>query len=183
MSENNNPYTTPEAAVAVDDDATYEPKFLSISGRIGRLRYFAYVFSSTILLNLLALALLLAVSSTVGEDAGIATILTVILYYIGPAIPAFIFAIRRLNDLDKTGWLSILFIIPLINLLLGLYLLFAGGTKGSNSYGPAPAPNTLGVKIVALLLPIAIIGILAAIALPAYNDYVEKAEAQMMLEQ
>ncbi len=184
MSETNNPYTTPEATVAVMDDETYQPQFLSVSGRIGRLRYLAYVTGSTLLLNLLAMALLMAVPSTAGDGAGIAIIFTVILYYIAPAIPAFIYAVRRLNDLDKTGWLSMLFFIPLINLLFGLYLVFAGGTKGSNSYGPAPSANPLGVKILGLLLPIiAIIGILAAIAIPAYQSYVETAQAQMMLEQ
>ncbi len=180
MSEANNPYTTPEATVAVMDDATYEPSFLSVSGRIGRLRYLAYVIGSTLLLNLLAMALLLAVPTTAGDGTGVAAISAIVLYYIAPAIPAFIFAVRRLHDLDKTGWLSALFIIPFINLLLGLYLIFASGTKGANSYGPAPAANTTGVIIGGLLLPIAIIGILAAIAIPAYNDYVEKAQAQMM---
>ena len=179
MSETNNPYTTPEATVAVMDDETYQPKFLSVSGRIGRLRYLAYLMGSALLLNLVA-ALLLGSLTTAGDDTGIAVTLTVILYYIAPAIPAFIYAVRRLHDLDKTGWLSVLFIIPIINLLLGLYLIFASGTKGANSYGPAPAANTTGVIIGGLLLPIAIIGILAAIAIPAYNDYVEKAQVQMM---
>ena len=57
--------------------------------------------------------------------------------------------------------------------------LFKGGTQGENNYGNPPPPNTTGVKILALLLPIiALIGIAAAIALPAYQQYVNQAQMQ-----
>jgi uncharacterized membrane protein YhaH (DUF805 family) len=45
--------------------------------------------------------------------------------------------VRRLHDQDKTGWLALLGLIPLINLVL-LVFMFLEGTKGSNQYGPDP---------------------------------------------
>ncbi len=181
MSETNNPYTTPEATVAVMDDETYQPKFLSASGRIGRLRYLAYAIGSVFLLNLLSGVLLTVLAVGTGEVMAVTS--AVVLYYILPIIPAVIYAIRRLNDLDKSGWFSILLFIPLVNFLLALFLIFAGGTKGTNRYGPAPTANTPGVIIGGLLLPVAIIGILAAIAIPAYNDYVAKAQQMQMMQE
>jgi Tfp pilus assembly protein PilE len=50
------------------------------------------------------------------------------------------------------------------------------GVQGPNRFGNPPPPNTLGAILLALVLPlIAIIGIIAAIAIPAYMDYVERA--------
>ncbi len=46
--------------------------------------------------------------------------------------------IRRLHDLDKSGWFALIFIIPLIGFLFSLYLMFAKGTDGSNQYGADP---------------------------------------------
>ena len=53
---------------------------------------------------------------------------------------------------------------------------FKGGTEGSNDHGAPPPPNTTGVRILALVLPILyFIGILAAIAIPAYAEYTRRA--------
>ena len=46
--------------------------------------------------------------------------------------------IKRLHDLDKSGWYSLLMIIPFLNFLVGLYLTFAKGTEGPNTHGEDP---------------------------------------------
>ncbi|HEU4590743.1 MAG TPA: hypothetical protein VFS13_07530 [Steroidobacteraceae bacterium] len=54
--------------------------------------------------------------------------------------------------------------------------IFKRGSAGPNQYGAPPLPNTTGVKILGLLLPIVfVIGIVAAIAIPAYADYLRRA--------
>ena len=46
----NQPYQAPNADVAVaGNQETYQPKFLSLSGRIGRMRYFVYAAGLTVL--------------------------------------------------------------------------------------------------------------------------------------
>lgn len=47
-------------------------------------------------------------------------------------------AIKRLHDINMSGWWYLIFLIPYINLIFGLYVLFADGTKGPNNYGPDP---------------------------------------------
>ncbi len=47
-------------------------------------------------------------------------------------------AIRRLHDLDHTGWLCLLAFIPIIDLCLVIYLIFKKGTEGDNRYGSSP---------------------------------------------
>ena len=77
---------------------------------------------------------------------------------------------------NRSGWWFLLFLVPLINLVMTIYVIFFSGTQGPNNFGPAPVANTLGVKILALTLPvIMVVGILAAIAIPAYQDYIMRA--------
>ena len=38
--------------------------------------------------------------------------------------------VKRLHDLDKSGWLILLMFVPIVNALFGLYMLFADGTVG-----------------------------------------------------
>ena len=62
-----------------------------------------------------------------------------------------------------------------------LYLLFAPGNADANEYGPPPGPNSIGVKLLAWIPALFfIIGIVAAIAIPAYSGYSAKARAEQM---
>jgi curved DNA-binding protein CbpA len=46
--------------------------------------------------------------------------------------------IKRLHDLNNSGWLSLLQLIPFVNFVFGLYLLFSDSNKGPNKYGEDP---------------------------------------------
>lgn len=46
--------------------------------------------------------------------------------------------VKRLRDTDKSGWLLLLGLIPIVNFALGLYMPFADGTVGPNRYGQDP---------------------------------------------
>ena len=54
------------------------------------------------------------------------------------AVPGFMLMIRRLHDLDRPTWWCIGAFIPIVNFVMGLYLLLAEGTRGPNQYGPDP---------------------------------------------
>jgi amino acid transporter len=97
--------------------------------------------------------------------------------YIAMIVMSVMIAKRRLNDLNRSGWWFLLFIVPLINFVMAIYVIFFPGTEGSNNFGPAPERNSLGVKFLALMVPVVFIGvgILAAIAIPQYQDYVMRA--------
>lgn len=45
---------------------------------------------------------------------------------------------QRLHDLDKSGALIPVMLIPVVNVLFLLVLIFKVGTKGDNQYGPDP---------------------------------------------
>ncbi len=63
--------------------------------------------------------------------------------------------------------------MPLVNFIFW----FIPGTDGENEYGMKTPPNGVAVTILAMIMPVVFItGILAAIALPAYSDYVKRAQ-------
>jgi uncharacterized membrane protein YhaH (DUF805 family) len=162
---------------------------LSPSGRFGRLSYLGWnmlmSFSILIIIGIIAAFSpgLLADPTTMTGSSMLATVLIGIAYIVLLYF-SFVFTIRRLHDRNHIGWLSLLILVPGINLVFILYLIFAKGDDRSNQYGPRR--NAKGwEKVLAwfyiLIFPLAI---LAAIALPAYQDYVTRAQqAQIEIQQ
>ena len=128
--------------------------------------------------SLLAFAAIMVIGGLLAVISPALMAVAAILYIPMLAI-SFILCARRLNDLNHSGWWSVAMLVPFVNFLLGLYLLFAPGTAGSNNYGPAPSANTRGVVIAAWSIPVlsVVIGIVAAVSIPAYQDYVKRAQA------
>jgi len=127
----------------------YEPSIFALSGRIGRLRFLAYSLVITLLNIKLVTLVEIQYSSTSNT----------LLYttYIAFLMLHFIVATRRLNDMDKSGWMSLLLFIPIANLALSLYLLFNPGTSSPNRYGAMPAPaNNLGLGVFIVIVLVAI---------------------------
>ena len=169
-----NPYQPPRAAVADIDRASGEVQPINLwsaRGRIGRLRYIAYLGASYLLL--------LPVVFVAGLIAGVAqsTVLATVLFgVVGIAytVWAIMMMIQRTHDMGWNGWSVLLAIIPFVALIW----LFKAGTPGANEYGAPPPPNSRSVKILAWVFPaFFVLGILAAIALPAYQSYVLRAKS------
>ena len=187
-----NPYSTPQSPFDADEE-TYEPHVLSFDGRIGRLRYLAYsipwgllTWVAFLVLGIVAAIVVPAFASGSEAAAGIIGIVAALVMVVIAYIPVFGLAKRRLNDMNQSGWLSLILIIPFVNFIFLLVLLFAPGTQGTNRYGPQPCENSGLVIVGALFFPlsfVAVIGILAAIALPAYQDYTVRAQITDALNQ
>jgi len=171
-----NPYNAPTADLSqvADSGSTYQPQFMTIHGRIGRLRYLAY----TSVASLAILAVMMVVMVGLGSISIQAAMLPLVLLIPLMGI-SFVMAKRRLNDMDRSGWWVLLTFVPILGIIPSLILLFYPGDKQANDYGLPPAPNTTGVVIGAcsLIALFFIGGIVAAVALPAYQGYMEKAKA------
>lgn len=64
----------------------------------------------------------------------------VLIFYLAIIIPSIAVSIRRLHDLDKSGWWILLSLVPIVSLLL-LYWFCLKGTEGDNQFGPDPLGN------------------------------------------
>jgi uncharacterized membrane protein YhaH (DUF805 family) len=170
-----NPYQAPAANLDFSRAEDYsEVKFFSTSGRLGRVRYLTYSIGYGLLFYLLPVIVLSAVLGAVGmmEDESVALAVAGISWVLIIGV-GLVLARRRAHDFDKSGWFGLLSLVPLVN----LFFLFMPGTDGENRYGKKTPPNRGGavVFLVGVFVMIAIVGILAAIAIPAYNEYVKRA--------
>jgi uncharacterized membrane protein YhaH (DUF805 family) len=171
-----NIYSPPSADVSniAVDDATYEPKLFSLTGRIGRLRMVAYNLS-------LGMIAMVGAFAVVFLGVALHTAFLIILgalVFIPMLVLSIGFSVRRLNDLNHSGWWVLISFIPVLGWLYGLYVLFAPGSKGSNEYGAAPAQNPTWVKVCALILPVLFIGLMiAAMSTGVYQSYLERASS------
>ena len=165
-----NPYDAPDASLDTGQGELYQPKVFSFNGRIGRMRYLAYSVGVNLLL-MLVMVPLVGASAFMGGDPTTSMIgmLGIGIFYIVTIVISVMFAKRRLNDLNRSGWWFLLFIIPIVNLVLAIYLIFFPGTSGDNNFGAAPAANTVGVLILGWMFPaLMILGIVAAVVIPQF---------------
>jgi uncharacterized membrane protein YhaH (DUF805 family) len=165
---NTNPYQAPTAQVA-DVNQQYSDLWVyTMEGRLGRLRYLAYSFGLSIAIQLIA-GVTMGLASVMPPDiGGIVTMIIMIVAYIMLLVTSLFIMVKRMHDVNRSGWMLLLLLIPLVNIILGLYMLFAPGTDGDNKYGPPPPPNSRGVVIAAfLLIGLFVLGIAAAVLIPA----------------
>lgn len=167
----NTPYATPLATVAEALPEFGELEVFSIEGRIGRLRYLAW--SLVLMLGALALFGVASMGLAISEIVGAVLIALV---GIGMAVVSVQIGVQRLHDIGWSGWLWLINLVPIVGGVFALLMLVIPGTTGANRYGPPAPPNSRAVKLLAWLwLLVPVLGILAAITLPAYQDYVNRA--------
>jgi len=53
---------------------------------------------------------------------------------------------RRMHDVGHSGWWSLVALVPVANLIFGLYALFAPGQEQDNKYGPSPTSTAAPVQ-------------------------------------
>lgn len=54
------------------------------------------------------------------------------------AVAAISCHVRRLHDMDYSGWMYLVMLVPLVDLVLLLAMIFKKGTAGPNRFGPDP---------------------------------------------
>ncbi len=156
-----------------------------VDGRIGRLRYLSYSIVTPLVLSMglgMIAGILMVILGFLLGDSG--TTIGVVIYVLsmlpGYAFQFIILPRRRLHDLNQSGWFLLIMLIPLVNIIFMLYLCFAPGDVGENDYGLPNRENQWWHYFLGLILPIfyiiAIIGVLAAISIPAYQDYIERSQ-------
>jgi uncharacterized membrane protein YhaH (DUF805 family) len=159
-----NPYRAPSSTNINNASEDYQDvKIFAVDGRIGRVRYIVYTIGLTVAIMLVG-GVLGAITAGIG----------MIVAYIALLVIQFMLTIQRCHDFNASGWLSILVLVPLV----GLMFWFIPGTDGPNRWGDKTKPNStalvVGAWICALIIPLT--GILAAIAIPQYQKYVERAK-------
>lgn len=101
----------------------------SFSGRIRRTRYW--------LTHICTQMLFLPANLSDDDMSGGVAVFTLLILL--PAIWVLMANIaKRCHDLGKSGYFGLLFLIPIVNLGIGIYLAFFKGDENDNEYGPSP---------------------------------------------
>lgn len=154
-------------------------KPLSASGRFGRLSYLGWVMLSSIAMMIL-LSILLSIFGLAfnPQNISIGPLIPYIIVYLVFIYISIVFMIRRLHDRNHSGWLSLLVLVPVANIIFMLYLVFAKGDVAPNNYG-SPRSTAKWEKVLAwFYIALFPLGILAAISIPSYQNYVERSQIQ-----
>lgn len=153
---------------------TYMPQLLQLNGRIGRARYLAY----GLLFNLALVACLLVVA-LLGGGVGDGSF-TELVYGVAALAASVVLGRRRLHDLGRSGWWAALLLVPVVNVLVGLWFICVRGESHPNRFGPAPAPNTRAVLVLAWLVPVLVVaGIVAGVLMAPQKTSFERAHEEM----
>jgi uncharacterized membrane protein YhaH (DUF805 family) len=121
-------------------------KFFTFAGRARRAEfwYFQLLFAICALM-----AVVFDINFNTAEydengvyDGGVILGLTVIAFF----FPLLSVSVRRLHDIDRSGWWWWLSLIPLLGGLILLVRALRKGTEGPNTYGPDPLdPDSVSV--------------------------------------
>lgn len=113
----------------------------SFDGRIRRIEYFlsgiiggvvgGIAYSLGVATLFLGAAAGSAGGSFFGILIGIAAAIASLWFFLAQGV-------KRLHDLNKSGWLILLLFVPIVGWVFALYMLFADGTVGPNQYGEDP---------------------------------------------
>jgi len=104
--------------------------FFSAEGRLRRGDYLGRAF-----LLAIPAGIAVVISDTSNDDSTI-FISGIIMLVVG--VLSIIQFIKRLHDINLSGWLSLATIIPILGALFGFIVLFIDGNKGPNKYGDDP---------------------------------------------
>ena len=116
-------------------------KYAVFSGRARRAEYWYFVLFNIIVAVVLSLIDTLLGTFNFMQGVGLLSGL----YALAVLIPTLAVTVRRLHDIDRTGWWIFISLIPLIGFIVLLVFAVTDGTPGSNRYGPNPKGATARV--------------------------------------
>lgn len=101
----------------------HKDKIFTTEGRLNRWKYFVHGLKMLLLMII---------------GAALAQFIIGIPILIAAIVGGWMIAIRRMHDLNKSGWWLLISFIPYVDLVFSLYVIFAPGTRGPNRYGEDP---------------------------------------------
>jgi uncharacterized membrane protein YhaH (DUF805 family) len=109
-------------------------KYATFDGRARRSEYWYFVLFY--LLILVGLTFVDGLIGTLNEEAGIGVLGG--LFALGTMVPGLAVTVRRLHDINRSGWWVLIGIIPLIGDVVLIVFAAQDSQPGANKYGPNP---------------------------------------------
>lgn len=103
-------------------------KYSDVKGRAQRSEFWFFV---------LFYVLIYVAAAIVDPSEILGAIISLVLF-----LPTIAVSIRRLHDIDKSGWWYLIALIPLVNLIWVIYFGTKKGSVGANRFGEDPLNGT-----------------------------------------
>lgn len=101
--------------------------YVNFSGRARRSEYWYFVLCNFLISIVLGI---------IGYVLGLSFISNI--YGLALLLPSLAVSVRRLHDVNKSGWFLLISLIPLIGTIWLIVVLATEGNRGSNQYGEDP---------------------------------------------
>ena len=138
------PYAPPRANVIEPLPEHAQLKVFSFQGRIGRIRYMAWMLA-LMAAGFLVMGLCVSVMSFSLVGGGLLIAVAGAAF----AFVSFQIGTQRLHDAGWSGWLLLLNLVPYLGAIFPLLMMLMPGNQGPNRYGPPAPPNSRGVTVLA----------------------------------
>lgn len=102
-------------------------KYIDFSGRAARSEFWWFILFTIIVGFVLGF-----LAGLTGNNSVMAIAQLIPLIFVLPTIAV---AVRRLHDIDKSGWFYLLILIPIVGPILLIYWFVQPGTVGPNRFG------------------------------------------------
>ncbi|CAA9405239.1 MAG: hypothetical protein AVDCRST_MAG01-01-1278 [uncultured Rubrobacteraceae bacterium] len=113
-------------------------KYAVFGGRSRRMEYWSFVLFNFVVF--VVLAGIDALLGTFSSASGVGLLSGI--YVLATLVPILALSVRRLHDIDRSGWWVLTYLLPLIGPLVLLVFAVLDGTPGDNRYGPNPKGAT-----------------------------------------
>jgi len=121
-------------------------RYADFSGRSRRKEYWMFTLLIILIEVVMIGWILAAAAGAQGQMTAMVTLPFVLLMIVGLAlvIPSLAVTVRRLHDLDKSGWYYFIAFVPLVGAIVLLVFMCTDGTPGPNRYGEDPKAGERG---------------------------------------
>ena len=113
--------------------------YAKFSGRARRSEYWWVILAQTLISTAFSLINMAAGDSVLGAVA----MVVISVYGLATLIPMISLAVRRLHDIEKSGWWYLLSCIPCIGAIILIVFFCKEGTAGSNRYDDDPKASNV----------------------------------------
>lgn len=112
-------------------------RYADFRGRSGRKEYWMFLLFQIMVSIAVNLVSFIGASMDSSLVAGLAAIVSVV-FGLAMFIPGLAVSVRRMHDIDKSGWQLLWAFVPLVGAIILIIFMAKQGTTGPNRFGPAP---------------------------------------------
>lgn len=110
--------------------------FANFNGRARRKEYWGSMLIYIIVAVILSM--LMNITFWISEYLSYFFVLVTSIFYLATIVPILALTVRRLHDIDKSGWWYLISLVPIIGGIWLFILLCTEGTRGDNQFGADP---------------------------------------------